>query len=656
LLIAAAPARAQMLAANTSPETVLVSASMLNKTIIENTQQATVITEADIQQKNFTDLTEILRDQPGIEFKKAGAPGQFNGIKLRGFSTSILFVIDGVKVNEPSSGAMGNLIGQLDPSVIQRIEILRGPQATTYGADSTAGAIVITTKDGSQKDAHIAGEFGSLDWKKGMAGIRGSTDVAGGTLLYSLNVSKLDSGGIWKDEFTHGQTLQGRLDYSLGDLDLGASYYNTISKFQYAELSEAFCCQTPATYWSWQTPDPHEYSGTNETIASLYARYRILEGLTAKLAYGGFEKYYSTHDADDELLGTHPAPYDGFDFNGSGTVYAKGDAVPIFDTGTVDAYYRNRRTQWDGTLTYMRGMFQGLLGFEYMNESAHQSGTYGDIGGRQSIYSYYGLGQLQPFGEALTLAAGVRADDYSYSWGSATTFNLGASHRVTDTIDLFVNYGTSFTAPTMFDLYSPDYGTTNLKPEKGKTIEGGIRFDFLDNRLHADATYWNSDIDDVIVFDFSIPNPRSFYGFGLYANGPAAKSDGVEFAAQYDVTSEIRVFANYTYTDALMQDSTGAWLTAVQVAKNKGNIGIDYQKGDLTLGANLYLTGARLRWAGDVQTPGYARLDVSARYKFLDHWSIYGRIENLLDAKIVEEVGFKQPGIYGIGGIQYSFY
>src|SRR5262249_50676496 len=151
-----------------SPESVVISASMLNKTILENTQAVSIITETEIKDRNFTTLTEILRGQPGLEFKQGGAPGQFDQIKLRGFATSILVIGDGVKINEPSSGQIGNLIGQIDPSVIQRIEILRGPQATIYGADSSAGVISITTKDGSVNDAHIAGEFGSLDSKKGI--------------------------------------------------------------------------------------------------------------------------------------------------------------------------------------------------------------------------------------------------------------------------------------------------------------------------------------------------------------------------------------------------------------------------------------------------------------------------------------------------------
>src|SRR5262245_49768319 len=76
--IASTAAAQDMLAALGSPENVLITGSGLTRSIIENTQQATIVTETDIKDRNFTNLTEVLRNQPAIEIKQAGAPGQFN--------------------------------------------------------------------------------------------------------------------------------------------------------------------------------------------------------------------------------------------------------------------------------------------------------------------------------------------------------------------------------------------------------------------------------------------------------------------------------------------------------------------------------------------------------------------------------------------------
>src|SRR5262249_19771374 len=158
----------------------------------------------------------------------------------------------------------------------------------------------------------------------------------------------------------------------------------------------------------------------------------------------------------------------------------------------------------------------------------------------------------------------------------------------------------------------------------------------------------HSHIDDVVIFDGTLPNPKTPFG-GLYANGQEAKTQGLEFAGQYGVTDNLSVYANYTYTDSFLKRAGADWTPTVQIAKNKGNLGVTYTRGDLILGINWLLNGPRLRWAGDVSTPGYGRVDVSARYKVFDHWSLYGRIENVLNQKIIEELGYKQPRIYAVG-------
>ena len=514
-------------------EEVVVAATLLNSPIESLSQSATVVTERDFAPRHFTDLTELLRTLPGIEFRQAGPPGQFNSPRLRGFSDSILVVIDGIKVVEPTQGSIGNLLGQFDPDIIERIEILRGPQATLYGANSTAGVIAITTKSGSVSNLSLKGEYGSMEWLKGGASWRDFFDVGGGSLGISLNFSKQRDAGVFDYEFGRNQTLQGRLDYAGTSIRAGASFYQTINKSQFAELTDANCCQTPETYWAWQTPEPREYSGVHQEVLNTYLEHQITDSLVHKLTVGGVAKYFSIHDEPDGLLGTHPAPHDNFDFDG--VVYNEGDPVPVFDRSTpLHSYYRDRVTQVDYTLRYIGMAFDVLGGFEYLHMRGRQWGTSGELGGTQDVYSYYAIGQLNLLDQQFTAALGARLDDYSNSWGTKGTYNAGAVYRITEQLSLFSNLGTSFRAPTMTELYSPSEGNLDLNPQDATTFEAGLRGVTFSNRLHWNAVYWNAHVDDVILFDNSIPNPQSPLGFGRFANAAKQRTGGVELDALFE--------------------------------------------------------------------------------------------------------------------------
>ena len=133
---------------------------------------------------------------------------------MRGFSTGhILLVVDGVKItNEGAPDGIGAIINQMDSDSIEKIEILRGPQATLYGANSTAGVISITTKSGKniKPELSIGFEAGSLDWEKTKASLRNSHNAGDGNVNYSINLSKVNSDGIIEDEF-YEDTIEIRL-------------------------------------------------------------------------------------------------------------------------------------------------------------------------------------------------------------------------------------------------------------------------------------------------------------------------------------------------------------------------------------------------------------------------------------------------------------
>ena len=573
-------------------EEIVVTSTKLEKRITDLTQSVTIIDEERIALNAYTDFTEMLRETAGIEFRQAGGPGQFNHPKMRGFGTSaILVVLDGVKINEASSGGIGHLIGQIDPSSIERVEILRGPQAVLYGANSTAGVISITTKSGHTRDGSLDVEAGSLDWRRGTLSIRNTVAAADGDLAYSLNVSKIDSGNVHPLEYTRDETLQGKLEYDRDTIGFGVNFWQTDNEFQAAELDEAYCCQTRESYWAFQTPDPNQFSGTTDTVIGAHFRHDISDRLSQRIRVGSMEKSYSIVDAADGLLGYQPSPFDNFEFPGfSGNFYDLGEPIPIMDTGTdIGAYYENENRQFDYNLIVEGDRVAGLVGAEYLDQSARDWGSYGSSDGSEAVTSVYANAELN-VSERIIIALGVRSDDFD-SWGQENTGNVGVAIDAGDRSTVFLNAGTSFTAPTMSQLYNPIFGVSTLKPQSAATFELGWRHTGADGRFDVETVLWHTNVDDVIAWDGSIPNPRSSFGFGEYTNRDRQQTEGVEVTGSYAFTDRLYLEGNYTHSDSANRAADADWERTVQIADNKGNIGLSYQADRFYVRGNVYYSG-----------------------------------------------------------------
>lgn len=164
-------------------------------------------------------------------------------------------------------------------------------------------------------------------------------------------------------------------------------------------------------------------------------------------------------------------------------------------------------------------------------------------------------------------------------------------------------------------------------------------------------TYWRTELDNVIAFVGQV-NPDGTFG-GTYLNRDTGQSSGVELVGQYWINQNWNLNANYTYTDA-WSEKNGERFQTVQVADNTANLGFAYQENQYSLGANLYYTGPRLRWNGDKETADYTRVDVFGRAQLNQEFTLYGRIENLFDQENTEEIGYQQPGIYALVGVEWK--
>src|SRR5215471_16680633 len=163
-------------------EEVIVTAQRRAEPLLDVPVSISVISAADIERLHATHLRDLEAAAPGFTIKPGGSPGQ-GEIVLRGLSTfaggaAVATLIDDASVGSSTSWADGpGFALDLLPYDIERIEILRGPQGTLYGANSMSGVLKYVTKDPSltAHQAQIGGEvFGIKDGGSLGTGVRGT--------------------------------------------------------------------------------------------------------------------------------------------------------------------------------------------------------------------------------------------------------------------------------------------------------------------------------------------------------------------------------------------------------------------------------------------------------------------------------------------------
>jgi vitamin B12 transporter len=637
-------------------QVVTVIASKTDLPIDSMTQAATVIAQGQILGQAQVDMNDVLRGAPGVQIAEGDVPGEAVHFRLRGLSDSTVYVFDGITLNAAGSGDVGYLLGELDPSLVGRIEILRGPQTVLYGANGTSGVVEFSSLAGTTRATDVSVEAGSIDWKKMRAGTQDVVPLADGALRYSLNASWTSSGGMIRYEYTRNATLVGRLSYQTRSWRLGASVYGTDNRFQNADLIESLPGATASSYFAAEIPDPSDVDRTKAGIASLWGVQQLTRALSQKLTVGIATQDFSIVNGDTAnggYIGKYTSPYDGWVDPATFSVYGAGQPVPVYQFA-YDYKTVNTNEEADYNLRYRTGLVSGVLGACYLGQVYAVGGTYGGSRESQSTRSAYADAALDALGGALHTELGARLDSYS-AWRDQATYSMGAAYRLPAGLTLYANFGTSFTQPTLDELDNPTYGNRELNAESGSTLEGGLRASELDGRITASATVWHSYVDHVITYDYSIYNPLAPGEYGRYENSEAQRTQGLELEGRWRITSTLALSGNYTYTDAYVTNAAGVWNLMTLNARDVGNLQLDYHRRRFDVGAHLYVASRRLRWAGDVWAPGYARLDVFGRLALTRRLHAYVRVQNVLDRRIVEILGYQNPGLYAVAGADYRF-
>lgn len=602
--IAASPAFAQE---TPSADDIVVTAAGVPQDAGDVGQAVTVIDRATIEQRQTVALSDLLATTPGVTVSRSGGLGTLTSVNIRGAEAAqTLVLIDGVRVNDPSSAAGGFDFGNLLADSVERVEVLRGPNAVPWGSEAIGGVINVVTEqptDGFEGHAQLEG--GSFGTAYGSGGIAGGSDRINGALtagwLSTDGISAYDKGAERDGYDQVGGT--GRLNVALAPgigLDLRGYYaHSRVDLDGYPAPDYLFA-------------DDGEYAKTQEAYG--YA------GVHADFADGRFRNRVAVTIADINR--------DNFD-------PSVGDA-PIF-------FYRGRSERYDYQGDYTFGIVRLVAGAEHEDSRMFDGSDHFSTG----VTSEYGEAIVNPV-KALTLSAGVRNDDHDV-YGSHVSFGANAALRLDSGTTVRASYAEGFKAPTLYQLYAPYYGNATLKPETAKSYDFGVEQRLIGDRLVASATWFHRDTHNQIDGD-----PLTY----VYFNYDRTRAKGVELALTLRPTEGFTIQGSYSFIDTEnLTPGADFGNDLARRPRQSASVSADYRFGfGWSIGGTVSIVGDSFdNAANTTRLDGYALAGIRAEMPVTHNVSIYGRVDNLFDEKYETVAGYGTYGRAAYGGVRLRF-
>jgi len=413
-----------------------VTATLTERRANDSLNSVSVVGRESIRRQQPRQFSELLRGRPGVDAVGNGAFGKATSLFIRGASNNqTLLLVDGIRMGSATTG--GASWQFLPPRLIDRVEIVRGPRGSVYGADAIGGVVQVFTPEGEGEPepwAELAG--GSFSTGELGAGVSGSS----GDTHYSLGASHFQTDGIalrpgGERKAYDNSSVLGRVRQ---DWDNGGSLGVT----------------------GLRSEGRTEFIG-GETD---YVQQALGASLNLPLA-DAWDSIFSVGESRDE------------NDNLSDTL-----GKSRFDT-------RRRGLRWQNTLHAERQEY--VIGVDHLDDRVEGTTDY-EESSRYNI-GVFAQGNLDL--APVSLEAGIRHDD-NEAFGSATTGSLAGAYRLSGHHRARLTYGEGFRAPTFNELYFPGFGNPDLSPEQSSTIELAVRGRYA--RWFWEGVAYRTDIDDLI--------------------------------------------------------------------------------------------------------------------------------------------------------------
>ena len=489
----------------------------------------TIITADEIQKFGYRSLADILESVRGfyINYDR-----DYTFIGVRGFgrlgswNSSILLLIDGHRINDNVLG--DGLIGPeflVDLDLIDRVEIIRGPSSSLYGAQAFLAVINVITRKPAQ-----------------LKGVEFSFAPA--------------SFGTYEGRASYGGQYKGV------DILLSGTFYNSRGPTLFFPQFDS-----PATNYG--ITRNTDYESFQHILAAISFRGFTLQGLFSARDKGVPTGYFGAVFNDPRTLNLDYHQY--LDLSYQHSVGEKWDLTArtsydqtrlqgpvVFSTGLPDGStavdtYSFRGNWWDGEAKLsgtLLGKHRITLGTEITDNLRQDQGNlfenvFTADPENSAIWALYAQDEFA-ITHNLTLSAGLRYDHYS-DFGGTSNPRLGLIYHLFHPTALKLLYGTAFRAPEPYEI-TPDFGSfyddnLHLGPEKIHTLEGIVEQGFGPH-FTLSASVFRNWIDDLISLE------TQGNGHAVYENSLKADATGVEVELDGHLADGLQGRASYSYVDA----------------------------------------------------------------------------------------------------------
>jgi vitamin B12 transporter len=620
---------------------IVVTATRMKTPLGEVGTATSVVTDTKIQAQQMHDVTNALREVPGVIVTQDGAPGTLAEVSIRGATPAqTLVMIDGVPLNDSTDGSFD--LSNLMTDDLDRIEVVRGAGGSLYGSQAIGGVINMITKEGSGAPKFsLTSEGGNAGTQRQVA----TADGADGKLAYSGAISYFSTNGfLQRNDGSDNLSGAGRLDYHL-DPD------TTIRAF--ARYTAANVGLATYSIYAGIPINPVAHQRTEFMLYKGEIDRRFGEKLTASLS-GYFVR---------DMLRINAPPFSGLD---------------IFEADHIAQETRGAIAQ---AIYHWSRDFRSLAGFELRDRWAHSQSDYffykppptmqslTMFNAHRDDFSGYIEQEAHFFRNHLIATGGFRVDgntqfgnEVSPSWAVAMPFpDQGLTFRG--------SYSEGFRAPDFDSLYFPGYGNPNLAPEISSEWDGGVTKDLGDG-VEITANYFSRRVHNLIVAVPCAYNAATCPDGAHAGNAGRVDTQGIEFIPSAHPVKGLSLSGSFTYLDET-HVSSAADVQPTRVPKYSAQALAEYTRANLLRSEDSGTITVAYTFVGDrnditpqggfANNSAYHRVDLAASYTpgvawgFVRGATLFTRINNLLDRHYQDALGFPAPTINYVAGMTFDF-